>query len=358
MLTLITMTMICVSAAADGDTESTEGFSEANYNFKVVDKNNNVIGYYINLGSGTSGLLGGAWSAVPEGGKLVFLKSKIYTSKTTLYLYNGNSFTVEGGGKTLTQANMKIYNGTNTSANTGNTVRWQNLTVTTTNCCAFELCGVGTTYEFDSVTTSIASYGLHINAKGITVKLLGDKNNMRATAGEMFHYNAPATVIVEGGTYTNTGDHLHVKFNVSNTLSNAFDCVFTVKGGTFTRASTGDSKYNWALIGVYKSTTTGQINISGGTFISNGKALVMAYSGTLMELNISGGDFHIQNESATGLICLPEDPVYKSSPKKTINGKTTGTSINITGGKFSSASSGIPCFSSEARLRRSPPLIR
>lgn len=342
MLTLITMTMICVSAAADGDTESTEGFSEANYNFKVVDKNNNVIGYYINLGSGTSGSLGGAWSAVPEGGKLVFLQSKIYTSKTTLYLYNGNSFTVEGGGKTLTQANMKIYNDTATTANTGNTIRWQNLTVTTTNCCAFELCGVGTTYEFDSVTTSIASYGLHINGKGATVKLLGDSNNMKATAGEMFHYNAPATVIVEGGTYTNTGNHLHVKFNVSNTLSNAFDCVFTVKGGTFTRVSSDGTKYNWALIGVYKSTTTGQINISGGTFISNGKALVMAYSDTLMELNISGGDFYIQNESATGLICLPEDPVYKSSPQKTINGKTTGTSINITGGKFSSASSGIP----------------
>ena len=35
MLTLVMMTMICVSAAADGDTEDTEGFDEANYNFKV-----------------------------------------------------------------------------------------------------------------------------------------------------------------------------------------------------------------------------------------------------------------------------------------------------------------------------------
>ncbi len=334
---------------ADGDTEASvaargETFNVSNYSFAALNADGTVKGYYLNFGSTVSGKAGGAWSAVPQNGKLVFLKSLNYGAKTTVYLYNGNSFTVEGIGYTLAQANMKIYNGTSTSTNTGNTIRWQNLTVTTTNSCAFELCGVGTTYEFDNVTTSIASYGLHINGKGVTVKLLGNQNNMRATAGEMFHYNAPATVIVEGGTYTNTANHHHVKFNASNTLSNAFDCVFTVRGGTFTRTSSGGTNYNWALIGVYKNTTSGQINISGGTFISNGRALVMAYSGTLMELNISGGDFRIQNSSASGIICLPDDPVYKSSPQKTIGGKTTGTSINITGGKFSSASSGVPMF--------------
>ena len=347
---LFALTVLAVGAVpADGDTEAIvaargETFNVKNYSFVVLNADGTVKGYYLNLGSTVSSKAGGAFAAVPKNGTLLFIKDVSYTSKTTVYLYNGNSFTIDGGNCSLTQANMKIYNGTNTSANTGNTVRWQNLTVTTYDCCAFELCGVGTTYEFDNVTTSIASYGLHINGKGATVKLLGNKNNMASTYGEMFHYNAPATVIVEGGTYTNTGNHLHVKFNVANTLMNAFDCVFTVKGGTFTRVSTGGTKFNWALIGVYKNSTTAQINIEGGTFISNAKALVMAYSGTLMELNIKGGDFRIQNSSASGMICLPDDPVYKSSPQKTIGGKTTGTSINITGGKFSSASSGVPMF--------------
>ena len=47
MLTLVMMTMICASAAANGDTEATEGFDIANYNFKVEDKDGNIIPFNV-----------------------------------------------------------------------------------------------------------------------------------------------------------------------------------------------------------------------------------------------------------------------------------------------------------------------
>lgn len=213
------MTMIAVSAAADGDTSSTAGFNEADYNFKVVDAGGAAT-YYVNLGGTT-----GAFASVPEGGTLYILKS-VDLGSTAVSVANANSFTIEGGGNTLTA--MLVM-----STGDGKTVKVNNLALISSNATtrankAFSFVGAGTTFEFTGVTvSSVKDYAFHVDAANVTIKMLGTANVVEA-ATNVFYADSDATglsLLVEGGSYTASGDLVYMK--------QAGESVVNINAGTF-----------------------------------------------------------------------------------------------------------------------------
>ncbi len=377
LLALVMMTMICVSAAADGDTEATEGFDVANYNFKVEDKDGNTIGYYINLGSSAVTEAGGAWAAVPEGGKLLLLKNFNYAAKTTVYMINPNSFTFDGQNFKVTgKPNWKIQNsvdyevvagegiksGSGTAFASDNTIKICNLTVNGSSAI-YELIGAGTTYQFENTVTTSSSYGYHINANNVTLELLGDKNVNTTTNSRMFNILKPATIIVNGGTYTvknvtaadNSLFYVNAKSNI------------TIKGGTFSinnsknigkTNSKGKLVYN-SRICMFLFLNAAEVTVNGGTFeadvVSRTSNMIHVATGAKnasgfdVVFTVNAGSFIRKGVAADGDFGNTMFHVYgeNSAAQFNINGgyfeapaaifqmqNNTITEINITDGEF------------------------
>lgn len=247
MLTLVMMTMICVSAAADGDTEQAD-----EHYFEVQDKDGNTLGYYINLGSGTSGEAGGAWAAVPEGGKLIALKNLTYASAgTNVYLYNSNNFTFEGAGYTIKNVVLNIYNDVN-SGTASNTLRFNNVTIDAASKCPFVAVNHGSTFEFTATEfLTTGSYGMALRATNATYNFRGTANVMQGCS-RGFSVEKASTIYIEGGTYsTLSGKGALLYASMTGKI------LFTAKAGSFTGGT--------HAFQVTSSTDT-DINIYGGTW--------------------------------------------------------------------------------------------
>lgn len=356
MLTLVMMTMIFVSAETtgeepvefvpgDGDTQAsveTAGgvFDEANYNFKVVDKDGNTVGYYINLGSSVATEAGGAWTAVPDGGKLLILKTVDYSTKTTIWLYNANSFTVDGQGNGLTgKPNLKIHNNVEKSA-VAHTIKLYNMTVQSGNT-ALEFLGAGTTYQLEKMTTNISGYGIYVSAAGITLDMLGSENNFKSTSNG-FYVNSVATLNFYGGKYVNTGKQSTIESRSPNGVEDGFDFILNIYDGEFVHSHTNTSDLYNALICAYNTAGQKQVNISGGTFTSAGRCVIIKLSNDTLDLNISGGTFVATSGNADAIIRYLNNKNGIEVAPVTMGNTTITSSIDITGGTFDMTRVGMP----------------
>lgn len=293
------MTMIAVSAAADGDTSATAGFTEADYNYKVVDAGGAAT-YYVNFDGAT-----GAFASVPEGGTLYLLKS-VELGGSAISVANANSFTIEGGGNTMT-AMLVMTTGE------GKTVKVNDLVLISSNAGtrsdkALSFVGAGTTFEFTGVTVSAEKdYAFYIDAANVTIKMLGTANAVEKSS-TVFYADSDATgfsLLVEGGSYASSGDLVYTK--------QAGEGAATIKAGTFTvegavcriTGTTVKTTFTLGVTGAADST----LNVTGST-------LVYATSRAFVTFVMNSG-----NVSAT-------DVAFKSTGKN-----VSGFSMTVNGGR-------------------------
>ncbi len=204
------MTMLAVSAAQDGDTSATEGFVEANYNYKVVNAGGAAT-YYLTFD--------GAFASVPEGGTLYLLKS-VDLGSSSVAVTNVNSFTIEGGGNTL-NAVLTLTTGN------GKTVKINNLVLVSADK-ALTLAGAGTTFEFTGVTlTAEKGYAICVTAADVSIKMLGSANTVTQSKALVYTEDAALrfSLLVEGGSYT-VEDFAYLRQKEQGSV--------VVKAGTFT----------------------------------------------------------------------------------------------------------------------------
>ena len=384
LLTLVMMTMIVVSAETtgeetpvftpgDGDTqekvEAAGGvFDEANYNFKVVDKDGNTVGYYINLGSSVATEAGGAWAAVPDGGKLLLLKDLPYSVKTTYFMINANSFTFDGQGFTVSGVpNWKIQNGVDyeveagagivaesgTTVASNNTIKIYNLTVKGSSAI-YELRGAGTKYQFEKTVTTSSSYGYHINAENVTLELLGDENVNTIKNSRMFNILKTATVIVHGGTYT--ANSVSSKDNAFFYVASAAKANIVVNGGTFdltsidttnaricmflllgaTNVTVNDGTFHADLM----SKTSNMIHIATGAKVADGFDVIFTVNdgsfireGLATDGDYGNAIFHVYGANSVAQINI--NGGYFQAPACIFElQNNTATEINISGGEL------------------------
>ena len=341
MLTLVMMTMICVSAAADGDTEATEGFNVNDYSFKVEDKDGITVGYYITLGSSVKGTDGGAWSAVPEGGKLLLLKDVNYGTNTTFYLLNSKSFTFDGQGYTLTYLAAEMFHSAGSTTVLENVINISNLTIDAKGKCPLVFNGYGTTYNVADVTLkSTGSYGVVIRGSLNTVNFNGENNSVSSSSNAILADKVATFVNIYGGSFTNSGKQATIHTTSANTVADGFDFVLNIYGGTFTHSNTTTSGYYNGVIAAYNSAGQKQINISGGTFTSAGRFVIVKLASDTLDLNISDGTFVSTHASAEAIIRYFNNATEVAPV--TMGDKTITSSIDITGGTFNMTNTGMP----------------
>lgn len=347
VLTLVMMTIICVSAAANGDTASVDGFNEADYNFKVTEANGENARYFIDLGSTTKGTAGGAWTAVPAGGIITQLKDVTYPAGTNIYLYNANSFTFDGDGHTLTRVSLNIYNNESGDA-AQNVITIKNVTASGYGICPFVICTPESNIVFEKViATGTGSYCMALRAKNakLTFNSGCDFQNFGTDSGKhpVFRIEHPVNLNFEAGTYKVHGQSNLFQIeltgaNIGLTTQeikneNAWDVVIKVNGGAFEHVHASTSVYYGSIFGFYNTTAKCQVEINNGTFKGNGTSLFTLFPRDVVDLDINGGTFDLSSLGDAQAIIFFPNHGDKSAPQM-VGGENVMTSINVTGGTF------------------------